>query len=106
MEKLLQGTTPYLTISFEDTGLDVSDFSEAELTLKSGTAKVTKELSAMSVDTENNTLAYHFTETDTLSLSTTAAVYWQIYVKIGAEIFGTRAERVRIFDKIKGTVME
>ncbi len=106
MASLLQGTTPYLVIDFTDTGLNVSDFSAAELTLKSGTGKRTYALPAMIVDSEANTLTYHFTETDTLVLSTTAAVNWQIYVKVGAEIFGTAAEQVQIFKKEKGAVME
>ncbi len=106
METLLQGTTPYLVIDFTDTGLDVSDFSAAELTLKSNITKRTYGLSAMIADAQANTLTYHFTEADTLALTATAPVYWQIYVKVGVEIFGTEAEQVQIFKKEKGAAME
>ena len=101
MENLLQGTTPYLVIDFAETGLDVSDFSAAELTLKTNINKRTYDLSAMVVDSEENTLTYHFSEADTLALSATAPAYWQIYVKVGAEIFGTEAEQLKILKKEK-----
>lgn len=106
MENLLQGTTPYLVIDFTDTGLDVSDLTAAELTLKSGFTKLTYALPSMTVDTSANTLTYHFTENDTLTLSTTAAVTWQVFVKFGGEIYGTEAERVNIFRKEKEEAME
>lgn len=105
MDNLLQGTTPYLVIDFTDTGLDVSDFSAAELTLKTNISKRTYDLSAMVVDSEANTLTYHFTETDTLALSATAPAYWQIYVKVGVEIFGTESEQLKILKKEKGAAM-
>lgn len=105
MENLLQGTTPYLVIDFAETGLDVSDFSAAELTLKTNINKRTYDLSAMVVDSEENTLTYHFSEADTLALSATAPAYWQIYVKVGAEIFGTEAEQLKILKKEKGAAM-
>lgn len=105
MDNLLQGTTPYLVIDFTDTGLDVSDFSAAELTLKTNINKRTYDLSKMSLDSEENTLTYHFSEADTLALSATAPAYWQIYVKVGAEIFGTESEQLKILKKEKGAAM-
>lgn len=105
MNNLLQGTTPYLTISFADTGLDVGSITAAELTFESGIHRSTKALTDMIVNTTDNTLTYHFTEADTLALSTTAAVYWQIFARADGEVYGTKAERLDISRKIKGTVM-
>lgn len=105
MDTILQGTTPYLVIDFAETGLAVTDFTAAELTVKSGTEKRTYALDAMDVDGAENTLTYHFSEEDTLAFSATAAVYWQIYVKVDDEVFGTKEEQVKIFPKSKGAVM-
>jgi hypothetical protein len=105
MDTILQGTTPYLVIDFADTGLDVADFDAAELTVTSGSEKRTYDLDDMDVDAVENTLTYHFSEGDTLALSATAAVFWQIYVKVDDEVFGTRPEQVKIFTKMKGEAM-
>lgn len=105
MDELLQGTTPYLLMGFDGTGLDVADITAAELTIASGRQKFTKALADMTADTSENTLSYHFTESETLLLSTTAAVSWQLFVSVDGEIYGTKAERLAIFEKKKGEAM-
>lgn len=102
---ILQGTTPVLVIPFENTGLDVSDFDAAELTLKTRVKMVTKTLSQMIVDTENNKLSYHFSETETLNFPYGSLVAWQIFVRIGTEKYGTKEAVFSIDKKTKGAAM-
>lgn len=102
---ILQGTTPLFVIPFDGTGISVSNFDEAELTLTQKGQKVTHYLNEMIADTEENTLSYHFTETETLALQKGEAMSWQIYVKIGTEVYGTDSARITVKGKDKGAVM-
>lgn len=102
---ILQGTTPLFVIPFDGTGISVSYFDEAELTLTQKGQKVTHYLNEMIADTEENTLSYHFTETETLALQKCEAMSWQIYVKIGTEVYGTDSARITVKGKDKGAVM-
>jgi hypothetical protein len=103
---ILQGTTPVLTIPFEGTNLDVSNFDAAELTLKSRTKVVTKTLAQMSADTENNKLSYHFTEAETLAFPYDTALTWQLFVRVGSERYGTKEAQFSIERKTKGAAMD
>ena len=81
---ILQGTTPLFVIPFDGTGISVSNFDKAELTLTQKGKKTTHYLDEMIADPEENTLAYHFSEEETLALQKNEAMLWQIYVKIGS----------------------
>lgn len=105
MNAMLQGTTPKLTFDFTNAGITVGDLDAAELTVTSKAVKITKTLSQMTVDTANNKLSYTFTEGETLQLSDTADAWYQLYVKVDAEIYGTKKTPVNIFQKIKGEAM-
>lgn len=103
---ILQGTTPLFVIPFKGTGISVSDFDKAELTLTQKGQKVTHYLNEMLADPEENTLSYHFSEAETLALAKSEAMQWQIYVQIGSEVYGTDSERIMVKGKDKGAVME
>ena len=105
MKAILQGTTPTIVFNFANTGLDVSDLTAAELTVTSQTYKLTKTKSQMTVDTGNNKLSYHFTEAETLALSYVSNAYYQLYVEIDGEIYGTQKTLCDIFQDIKGGAM-
>ena len=103
---ILQGTTPLFVIPFEGTGISVSDFDKAELTLTQKGQKTTHYLGEMIADPEENTLSYHFSETETLALQKNESMMWQIFVKIGSEVYGTDSAKISIKGKDKGAVME
>lgn len=103
---ILQGTTPLFIIPFQETGISVSDFDKAELTLTQKGQKVTHYLNEMIADPDENTLSYHFTEEETLALAKNEAMMWQIFVKIGSEVYGTDSAKISVKGKDKGAVME
>lgn len=103
---ILQGTTPLFVIPFDGTGISVSDFDKAELTLTQKGQKTTHYLNEMIADPDENTLSYHFTEEETLALAKNEAMMWQIFVKIGSEVYGTDSARISVKGKDKGAVME
>ena len=103
---ILQGTTPLFVIPFANTGISVSDFDKAELTLTSKGQKVTHYLDEMVADAEENTLSYHFSEEETLALQKNESMMWQIFVKIDSEVYGTDSARIPVKGKDKGAVME
>lgn len=105
MYNILQGTTPSFVIDFTDTGLDVSDITKAELTITSGSTIQTYTLSEMTADTSENTLTYQFTEDETLALESKYTNYWQLYVYISGEIYGTVKQAFKLHDKLKGEAM-
>lgn len=105
MNSILQGTTPTITFNFADSGLSVGNLTAAELTVTSKAVKLTKTLSQMTVDSANNKLSYGFTEEETLQLSDTADAWYQLFVEVSGEIYGTIKTKCDIFQKIKGEAM-
>ena len=105
MKSILQGTTPTIVFNFENSGLAVADIDAAELTITSKNEKITHALSDMTVDTTNNKLSYHFTEAETLKLNAVTNAYYQLYINIDGEIYGTVKALCGIYVDIKGTVM-
>lgn len=106
MKTMLQGTTPTIIFGFDNTGFTVSQVAKAELTLSSLGNTYTHTLSEMTVNTSNNTLSYNLTEAETLALNDKFDAYYQLYVKIGDQIYGTKRTQCNIFQKIKGSVMD
>lgn len=105
MNAMLQGTTPKLSFDFTNAGFTVGDLDAAELTITSKAVKITKTLSQMTVDTANNKLSYGFTEDETLRLSDTSDAWYQLYVKVDIEIYGTKKKPIDILKDIKGEAM-
>lgn len=104
---ILQGTTPTLTITVNADELLLSDVVEIELTFQSGTQAPTKKsMSDLTIDTEANTLAYTFTERETLALSSSAMLIWQARFKLqSGAIVGTVKKSIKVIDLISEEVM-
>lgn len=105
MNNMLQGTTPTIIFNFANSGLTVSSIDAAELTIVSRNYKITKILTDMTKDTTNNKLSYHFTEAETLALNNVSNAYYQLYVEIDGEIYGTQKALCGVFEDIKGGAM-
>lgn len=103
---ILQGTTPTLTITVNPDELLLSDVVEIELTFQSGTTVTQKDMTALTIDTEANTMAYTFTEAETLALSSTAMLIWQARFKLqSGVIVGTVKKSIKVLDLISEEVM-
>ena len=104
---ILQGTTPTLTITVNAEELLLADVVEIELTFQSGTQAPTKKsMSDLTIDTEANTLAYTFSEAETLALSPSAMLIWQARFKLqSGAIVGTVKKSIKVIDLISEEVM-
>lgn len=67
MNGILQGTTPKLVITIPDT-CPLSSVTDIELTMAHKCEKVIYGLADVTIDTEENTVTYAFTEAQTLAL--------------------------------------
>lgn len=104
---ILQGTTPTLTITVNAEELLLADVTEIELTFQSGTQAPTKKgMTDLTIDTEANTMSYTFTEQETLDLSATTMLFWQVRFKLqSGVIVGTVKKSIKVLDLISEEVM-
>lgn len=68
MNSILQGTTPTLTIAIDPTDFAVSDIVALELRIKQKNNLTIYNLPDVTLDPAANTVAYHFSEVETLAL--------------------------------------
>lgn len=68
MDSILQGTTPTLTIAIDPTDFAVSDIVALELRIKQKNNLTIYGLSDVTLDPDENTVSYLFTEAETLAL--------------------------------------
>lgn len=68
MDSILRGTTPTLTIAIDPTDFSVSDVVALELRIKQKNNLTIYSLSDVTLDPEENTVSYLFTEAETLAL--------------------------------------
>lgn len=67
-KEIVRGTTP--TIRYKANTVNVSEVSVAYLdVMQFGTAKIEKDLTSATVDTDNQTIAWKLGQSDTLNLS-------------------------------------
>lgn len=99
MNEILQGTTPSLTITIPEE-IAVSSITAAELAFRHSGTTTLYHLSDLTVDSEANTLTYPFTEAETLALSPTAPLTWQLRIQTADGIFGTAQQRINVLDLI------
>lgn len=103
---ILQGTTPTLTISLNAEELSLADVTEIELVFQSGSAVDKKAMSDLTIDTDANTMAYTFTEAETLALSAASMLIWQARFKLqSGVIVGTVKKSIKVIDLISEEVM-
>lgn len=101
---LLQGTTPPFVISVPE--IPVTSIIGIELMFYHKGAKTKHDLSDVTVDAEENTLTYNFTETETLALDPDFPLFWQLRIKTASGIVGTLKEEINVEDLISEEVME
>lgn len=103
---ILQGTTPTLTISIDADELSLEDVVGVEFTFQSGQKVTKKSMSALTIDTGANTIAYTFSEAETLALYPSSKLIWQIRFKLqDGVIVGTDKQSIDVIDLISGEVM-
>lgn len=104
MNGILQGTTPSLVITIPEE-IPVSTITAAELTFKHANTLSIYHLSDLDVDTEENSLTYAFTETETLALNPIAPLSWQLRIQTPDGIFGTIQQRISVLNLISQEVL-
>ena len=103
---ILQGTTPSLAISISAEDFSVSDVAKLELVLQNGSSIWKKGLSDVTVDTEENSFTYRFTESETLQLKPQHSLTYQLRFQFqDGSIVGTKKASLRVDDLISEAVM-
>lgn len=106
MASILQGTTPSLEIKIASTDFSVTDVVELEFVFQNGGVTIKKGLSDVSVDAVANSFTYTFTEAETLSLTPSAVLYYQLRFEFAdGSIVGTKKASLRVDDLISEAVM-
>lgn len=108
IDKILQGTTPYLAIKIKKSDALVDDIADLELTISSRTtAPLIKGLSDCVIDNEENKISYHFTESETLSFPPEGNIKWQLRLRtVDNEIFGTKENAISMTKLTSGRSMD
>jgi hypothetical protein len=106
MNSILQGTTPTLTIAVDQDDLLLSDIVALELTFQQVGDPVYKHKPDVTIDTEANTVSYHFTQAETLALIPSRLLNWQIRFALpDGNIVGTPVAQISVSDLISNEVM-
>lgn len=106
MNSILQGTTPTLTIAVDQADLPLSNITDLELTFQQMGDPVYKHMADVTIDTEANTISYHFTQTETLALIPTRELNWQIrFLLPDGNVVGTTVAQINVSDLISDEVM-
>ena len=99
MNGILQGTTPSLVLSIPE-DVPVSNVISAELVLEHKGTKQKHGLSDVTVDADENTFTYKFSEDETLVLDPNYPLRWQLRLKTSSGIVGTEVETIDVLDLI------
>lgn len=106
MNSILQGTTPTLIITVDPDDLLLSNVVALELTFQQVGDPVYKHMPDVTIDTEANTISYHFTQAETLALIPTRLLNWQIrFALADGNVIGTTAAQISVSDLISDEVM-
>ena len=98
---ILQGTTPSLAIKVSVDDFAVTDVVKLELVLQNGSTVWKKALGDVTVDTEENSFTYRFSESETLKLNPQHSLTYQLrFVFADGSIVGTRKASIRVSDLI------
>ena len=102
--KILQGTTPSLTIHLTD--VYMAAVSEIELTIRQGETVNIYHKADVTIDKTAQTITKHFSEAETLALDPAKLLQWQLRVKFtDGNIAGTPISLIRVSDLISEEVM-
>lgn len=106
MAEILQGTTPSLAIAIDTDDFLVSDVVKLEFTIKHNSTTTIHGLSDVTVDTDENTFTYTFTEEETLALTPGKPLRYQLrFMFNDGNIVGTTAMTVQVTDLYSEEVM-
>lgn len=106
MSEILQGTTPSLEIKINTEDFAVGDVVELELSMWNGEVSTKYGLSDVTVDTEENSIIYRFTEAETLALIPNRSLYYQArFLFADGTIVGTKKEKIEVADLYSKDVM-
>lgn len=106
MSEILQGTTPSLKIKINTDDFLVSDVVKLEFAICQGNSVNIKGLSDVAVDTEDNAFTYTFTEEETLALTPSSPLRYQLRFMFGdGSIVGTSKMTLRVADLFSEEVM-
>jgi len=107
MNSILQGTTPSLTISIDPDDLLLSNVAELELAFQQfNQPAVLKHMDDCIIDPAGNTVTYHFTQEETLALSPSSPLNWQLrFATVSGEVLGTNVAQIQITDLISNEVL-
>lgn len=106
MASILQGTTPSLEITIKPEDFAVSDVVKLEFVLKGGGLDIMKGLADVTLDAEENSITYKFSEAETLALDPKQHLYYQLRFSFpDGSIIGTRKASLRVEDLISEAVM-
>lgn len=100
MDAILRGTTPSVILSFDPEDLQLSSVTAAEFCIQNlGVTKHT--LTDLTIDTEENTLTYAFTEAETADLSARVPVVIQARFWLGeTTVIGTLPITISVADML------
>ena len=106
MDSILQGTTPTLTIAVDQDDLSLANITDLELTFQQVGDPVYKTMADCIIDTDANTILYHFTEEETMNLIPTRQLNWQIrFLMPDGNIIGTTIAQINVSDLLSTEVM-
>lgn len=103
---ILQGTTPSLAIKVSVDDFAVTDVVKLELVLQNGSTVWKKALGDVTVDGEENSFTYRFSESETLKLNPQHSLTYQLRFGFqDGSIVGTKKASLRVDDLISEAVM-
>lgn len=102
---MYRGTTPTFLIELPDS-ISVSSIDAAFLTFEqNGDTMLEKDLTAMTLDTTNNTIAVVLTQEETLAFAGDKAVRYQLRFTIGGSAYATQKWQVTAEQILKDGVI-
>lgn len=104
MNKMLQGTTAKLIITVPEP-IAVADIINVELTFEHVGTKKIVHIDGVTLDAEENTVMYRFTERETLDMDPKQPLYWQLRIKTQDGIYGTEKDSIDVKDLLSEEVM-
>lgn len=108
--RILQGTTPYLACHFNPDKLNVANIVALELAFQQIQTYcpmlLIKGKDDCTIDTENNTILYHFTQDETLKMKVDKPLKFQFRFLIEGEFVGTHAKEIRVEELLSHKVFE
>lgn len=106
MSKILQGTTPSLSILIDTDDFLVANVTALEFTILHDGTKTIYSLSDVTVDSENNSFTYTFSESETLAMNPSKPVRYQLRFKFeDGTIIGTGIMSLQVADLISEETM-